>query len=227
MKENSKTEARTRFEKILRDTGRENIDYVLEDLDSWGFFDAPASAQGHGAYPGGLVEHSLNVYDAAMESRKAMLDLRPDLEEFFAPDSIAIAALLHDVCKADFYKLVKKKRRNEVGQYEDFEQYEIHDENFPVGHGEKSVILLLQSGLDLKDDEIYAIRWHMGPWNLSRDDEKFYRQSGKITPLQPLIHAADTLASAIIERPGKKFKDAQHCESSTYKKWLKFSQKKL
>lgn len=66
MKENSKTEARTRFEKILRDTGRENIDYVLEDLDSWGFFDAPASAQGHGAYPGGLVEHSLNVYDAAM-----------------------------------------------------------------------------------------------------------------------------------------------------------------
>ena len=109
-----------------------------------------------------------------------------------------------DVCKADFYKLVKKKRRNEVGQYEDFEQYEIHDENFPVGHGEKSVILLLQSGLDLKDDEIYAIRWHMGPWNLSRDDEKFYRQSGKITPLQPLIHAADTLASAIIERPGKK-----------------------
>lgn len=204
MKENSKTEARTRFEKILRDTGRENIDYVLEDLDSWGFFDAPASAQGHGAYPGGLVEHSLNVYDAAMESRKAMLDLRPDLEEFFAPDSIAITALLHDVCKADFYKLVKKKRRNEVGQYEDFEQYEIHDENFPVGHGEKSVILLLQSGLDLKDDEIYAIRWHMGPWNLSRDDEKFYRQSGKITPLQPLIHAADTLASAIIERPGKK-----------------------
>ena len=108
MKENSKTEARTRFEKILRDTGRENIDYVLEDLDSWGFFDAPASAQGHGAYPGGLVEHSLNVYDAAMESRKAMLDLRPDLEEFFAPDSIAIAALLHDVCKADFYKLVKR-----------------------------------------------------------------------------------------------------------------------
>ena len=106
----------------------------------------------------------------------------PDLEEFFAPDSIAIAALLHDVCKADFYKLAKKKRRNEVGQYEDFEQYEIHDENFPVGHGEKSVILLLQSGLDLKDDEIYAIRWHMGPWNLSRDDEKFYRQSGKITP---------------------------------------------
>lgn len=195
---------RARFEKLLRDTGRENIDYVIEDLDAWGFFTAPASSQGHGAYPGGLLEHSLNVYDAAIEARQAMLTLRPDLEEDLAPESIAIAALLHDVCKADFYHLVKKKRRNEVGQYEDFEQYEIHDENFPVGHGEKSVILLLQSGLDLKDDEIYAIRWHMGPWNLSRDDEKFYRQAGRATPLQPLIHAADTLASAILERPGKK-----------------------
>jgi len=197
-------DSRARFEKLLRDTKRENIDYVLEDLDSWGFFNAPASSQGHGAYPGGLLEHSLNVYDSAMEARKAMINLRPDLEADLDPDSIAIAALLHDVCKADFYRLVKKKRRNEVGQYEDFEQYEIHDENFPVGHGEKSVILLLQSGLDLKDEEIYAIRWHMGPWNLSRDDEKFYRQAGKASPLQPLIHAADTLASAIVERPGKK-----------------------
>ena len=197
-------EARARFEKILRDTGRENIDYVIEDLDAWGFFTAPASAKGHGAYPGGLLEHSLNVYDAAVEARKAMIVLRPDLEDDLKADSIAIAALLHDVCKSDLYRLVKKKRRNEVGQYEEFEQYEIHDENFPVGHGEKSVILLLQSGLDLKDDEICAIRWHMGPWNMSGDDGKFYRQAGKATPLQPLIHAADTLASAIIERPGKK-----------------------
>ena len=197
-------EARARFEKILRDTGRENIDYVIEDLDAWGFFTAPASAKGHGAYPGGLLEHSLNVYDAAVEARKAMIVLRPDLEDDLKADSIAIAALLHDVCKSDLYRLVKKKRRNEVGQYEEFEQYEIHDENFPVGHGEKSVILLLQSGLDLKDDEICAIRWHMGPWNMSGDDEKFYRQAGQATPLQPLIHAADTLASAIIERPGKK-----------------------
>ena len=198
------SESRARFEKLLRETKRENIDYVIEDLDSWGFFEAPASSQGHGAYPGGLLEHSLNVYDSAMAARKAMLDLRPDLESDLDPDSIAIATLLHDVCKTDFYRLVKKKRRNEVGQYEEFEQYEIHDENFPVGHGEKSVILLLQSGFDLKDEEIYAIRWHMGPWNLSRDDEKFYRQAGKASPLQPLVHAADTLASAIVERPGKK-----------------------
>ena len=110
------SESRARFEKLLRETKRENIDYVIEDLDSWGFFEAPASSQGHGAYPGGLLEHSLNVYDSAMAARKAMLDLRPDLESDLDPDSIAIATLLHDVCKTDFYRLVKKKRRNEVGQ---------------------------------------------------------------------------------------------------------------
>lgn len=203
MTPNEQTKLHDRFCEILRSTERENIDYVIEDLESWGFFEAPASSQGHGAYPGGLLEHSLNVYDAAMASKKEMIAMRPDLEEALQDDSIAIAALLHDVCKADFYRRVTKKKRNEIGIYEDVECYEIHDENFPVGHGEKSVILLLQSGLDLHDDEIYAIRWHMGPWNLSRDDERFYRQAGRATPLQPLIHAADTLASAILERPGK------------------------
>lgn len=204
MTDNNNKEARNRFIEILRATARENIDYIIEDLDSWGFFEAPASAQGHYAYPGGLLDHSLNVYDAAMNSREWLVKSRPDLEAQLSPDSIAIAALLHDVCKADFYRLVRKKKRNEIGTYEEVEAYEIHDENFPVGHGEKSVILLLQSGLDLSDDEIYAIRWHMGPWNLSRDDERFYRQASRLTPLQALIHAADTIASAILERPAAK-----------------------
>lgn len=195
--------ARERFASLLRATGRQNIDYLLEDLESWGFFEAPASSQGHYAYPGGLLDHSLNVYDAAMMCREGILATRPWLADELTQEKIALTALLHDVCKADFYRLVRKKRRNEIGTYEDVEVYEIHDENFPVGHGEKSVILLLQSGLDLEDDEICAIRWHMGPWNLSRDDEKFYRQAGKLSSLQPLIHAADTIASAILERPGK------------------------
>lgn len=203
MKENNATERRERFENLLRDTQRENIEYIIEDLDRWGFFEAPASSQGHGAYPGGLLEHSLNVYDAAMAVREDMIAARPDIEKMLQPNSIAIAALLHDVCKADLYRLVKRKKRNEIGMYEEVEVYEIHDENFPVGHGEKSVILLLQSGLEMLDEEICAIRWHMGPWNMSRDDEKFYRQAGKMSPLQPLIHAADTIASAIMERPYK------------------------
>lgn len=197
-------ELKKRFCKILRDTKRENIDYVIDDLESWGFFEAPASAQGHYAFPGGLMAHSLNVYDAAVATRNSMVALRPDLADDLKNESIAISSLLHDVCKADLYQLVKKKRKNEIGMYEDIETYEFQDDSFPVGHGEKSVILLLQSGLDLTDDEILAIRWHMGPWNMNRDDERFYRAAGKITPLQTLIHTADTLASGLLERPGKK-----------------------
>ena len=193
-----------RFSKILLDTQRENIDYLLQDLEEDGFFEAPASAQGHGAYPGGLLEHSLNVYDAAMATRQSMIELRPDIEDQLQPESIALAALLHDVCKTDFYKRIKRKKRNAIGIFEEVETYEIHDENFPIGHGEKTEIMLLRSGIDLSEDEMCAIRWHMGPWNLSRDDEKFYRQAHRNTPLPGLIHVADTLASAIIERPGKK-----------------------
>ena len=110
-------------------------------------------------------------------------------------------SLLHDVCKTDLYVRAVRKRRNEIGVYEAQEIYEIHDENFPVGHGEKSAMILLRSGLDLSDDELCAIRWHMGPWNLSKDDEKFYRQAGKRSPLAPLIHTADTMASSLLERP--------------------------
>ncbi|MBD5177485.1 MAG: HD domain-containing protein [Bacteroidales bacterium] len=194
---------RTRFEELLKATNRENIDYVIEDLDNLGYFEAPASAQGHGAYPGGLLQHSLNVYDAAMGVRKTIVEARPDLEKMLPTSSIAIAALLHDVCKSNFYLPVKKKRKNEVGLFEEYDAYEYQDKNFPVGHGEKSVIMLLQSGLDLTDDEIYAIRWHMGGWNLSRDDERSYREASKLSPLMTLIHTADTLASAIFERAGE------------------------
>lgn len=201
MSQENQDQQRDRFCDILRKTGRENIDYVIEDLEAMGFFEAPASSQGHYSYPGGLLDHSLNVYDAAMAIRESTLKLRPDLEDGLSPESIAIAALLHDVCKADLYVAAKRKKRNEIGIYESQDIYEIHDEHFPIGHGEKSAMILLRSGLEIEEDELCAIRWHMGPWNLSRDDEKFYRQAGKVSPLPPLIHAADTVASSLLERP--------------------------
>lgn len=190
-----------RFTSILTATGRPGMDYVLEDIEALGFFEAPASRQGHGSYPGGLLEHSLNVYDAAMDVRSDILRRRPDLEKELAEDSVAIASLLHDVCKSNLYRLTKRKRRNEIGTYEEFTEYEIHDELFPIGHGEKSAIMLVGSGLELSDEELLAIRWHMGPWNMSKEDERYYRQSQKNSPLPGLIHVADTIASALLERP--------------------------
>lgn len=100
-----------RFCEILRGTGRENIDYVIEDLEAAGFFTAPASVRNHYSFEGGLLEHSLNVYDAALAVRESLIKLRPELEEKLPLDSVAIAALLHDVCKADLYKKVVRQRK--------------------------------------------------------------------------------------------------------------------
>lgn len=194
---------RERFIQILRDTNRENMDYVIEDLDSWGFFDAPASARNHFNFPGGLALHSLNVYDMAMAVRSAIIPLRPDMEKALNPDSIAIAALLHDVCKTNIYRKTRRKQRNEIGVWEEIEGYEVDYSELPVGHGEKSVIMLLRSGLDLEDEEIFAIRWHMGPWDLpaqSIEMDKSYRKAHDRSPLVALIHTADTLAAQILER---------------------------
>lgn len=192
-----------RFIEILQATGRENIDYVIEDLEDLNFFEAPASVKNHNNYPGGLVQHSLNVYDMAKALRETAIGFRPDLASKLPEDSVAIASLLHDVCKADIYKKVQRARKNEVGQYEKFDEYQISYENFPAGHGEKSVIMLLRSGLDLNDDEIFAIRWHMGAWGVNpanHEEDRNYRDAHKLTPLVSLIHTADTLAAQILER---------------------------
>lgn len=197
------TENKERFCKILRDTGRENIDYVIEDLEALGFFEAPASVKNHFNFPGGLVMHSLNVYDAAMTLRTSMLAMRPDLEKQLDPNSIAIATLLHDVCKADIYRRVTRKRKNEIGTWEDVQEYIVDYSNFPVGHGEKSVMMLLRSGLDLEDAEILAIRWHMGPWELAQqsiEQDRNYRTAQQFSALVPLVHTADTLAAQLLER---------------------------
>ena len=186
-----------RFSKILLDTQRENIDYLLQDLEEDGFFEAPASAQGHGAYPGGLLAHSLNVYDAAMATRQSMIELRPDIEDQLQPESIALAALLHDVCKTDFYKRIKRKKRNEIGIFEEVETYEIHDENFPIGHGEKSVIMLLRSGIDLSEDEMCAIRWHMG--FSGNEDSRLVGQALEQYPLAFALSVADMEATYFLE----------------------------
>ena len=109
---------KTEFVEILKATERENIDYVIEDLEDLGFFEAPASCKNHYNFEGGLVEHSLNVYKVARMLKEEMGKLRPDVVNRIPDDSIAIAALLHDVCKADIYKKVTKKVRNEIGVWE-------------------------------------------------------------------------------------------------------------
>lgn len=182
-------ENKVNFCRLLRSTERQNIGKVIAELEKLGFFEAPGSQKVHNAFPGGLVTHSLNVYRVARELSLTMRNIVPDLE--VRDDSIIITSLLHDVCKAPRYQ--DTVLLDGV--------YQKNYSHLPVGHGEKSVIMLLRWGLELTDDEILAIRWHMGAWQIALHNEemkKDYLYATHATPLLPIIEAADKLAAQIL-----------------------------
>ena len=190
------------YVQLLQSTGREGIEPVLSYLDKAGFFSAPASAKRHLNYEGGLMEHSMNVCRVALALREQMVALKPELAEKLSEESIIISELLHDVCKTTLYRKVQKYRKDEYGRWETYDAYESDSSRFPVGHGEKSVIMLLQLGLKLKKEEIVAIRWHMGAWDLSFQS---FEQKTNISeandrfPLASLLQAADSLSTHLLE----------------------------
>ena len=168
------------------------------DLLSWlmksDFFCAPASTKFHGNYTGGLVEHSLNVYDA-------LLKLIDDygFKDKYSDETVAIVALLHDLCKVNFYKKDSKNVKTEDGQWVKKEFYVI-EEKFPCGHGEKSVILV-QGCMKLSREEIYAIRAHMGGFDYSvKGGEYFIGRIFEKCELALLLHMADMVASNLMEK---------------------------
>lgn len=179
---------------LLRSTKRDGMEGLINYLDNNSdFFIAPASTRYHGAYQSGLLEHSIDVY----EHLKTLCDAlgREDIPR----DSIIIAALLHDLCKINFYKTEVRNRKNEKGIWEPVQSYRIDDE-LPLGHGEKSVYIA-QQYIKLTVPEALAIRWHMGGF-LAQD----YPSSQALTkamekyPLVTLTHMADLAAGYLMNR---------------------------
>ena len=198
------------FITLLRSTGREGINDVIDDLEQGGFFNAPASAGHHLNVPGGLVLHSLNTCKAALAVWEGMKKVEPWLEKEVTRESVIIASLLHDVCKMDVYYPTVKRRKNAMGVWEDAPGWKVSYRKFPMGHGEKSLVLLLCDGLELTDAEMLAIRWHMGPWGVnmnSFEDQRNYDTAHSLYPLVMIIHTADCLAASIMERDDEELAD--------------------
>ena len=182
-----------RFEQIfLSQVTRPGADKLLEWLKSMDFFTAPASTRFHGAYPGGLVKHSLNVYYALLGNF--------NLRGLYSPQTQAIVALLHDVCKAGVYHIERKRRRNqETGVWEDYLGYTFRDP-LPLGHGEKSLYQIARF-IRLEDHEALAIRWHMGAYDTAaRTDLRDLSAAMDATPWVWRLHEADMCAAHIDER---------------------------
>ena len=192
------------FIEILSGTGRKGIDEVLSKLEETGFYEAPASTKFHLSCKGGLLEHSMNVYEAAVMLREQALKARPELEEQLPMDSVAICTLLHDTCKADIYKEGILSRKNADGYWEKYLGFQVdYSTGLPLGHGEKSVIMLLSWGLELKPEEMMAIRWHMTAWDLpmqSPEHKESLNAAKAKTPLVSLVQLADGFATGLLER---------------------------
>lgn len=194
---------KNRIIELLKSTERERIDRVIDYLENRSdYFTAPASTAFHGNYAGGLAEHSLNVYEVAMRVKTAMVDMKPELADRISDESIAIVTLLHDLCKTNVYK-VEKKNRKVNGRWEEYDGYGVDYSKFPLGHGEKSVIMLLTLGFPLTKDEMLAIRWHMTAWELafqSAEAKANLNAAKEQCPLLAVLQAADGLASALLEK---------------------------
>ena len=184
-----------KFIEKLKSTQRDGIDNVIAELNRLGFFKAPASSRFHLNVEGGLMQHSWNVCTTALMLREQMIQMKPE-------ESVIIASLLHDTCKSDIYKKTIVSRKDDNGFWVQEPGYSVDNSNLPLGHGEKSVIMLLSWGLKLTRDEMLAIRWHMTAWDLpfqSYEHKTSLEAARKTTPLCYIIQCADSLSSGILE----------------------------
>lgn len=188
---------RERFISLLRSTGAAGVEDLIAWLDGphCDFFVAPASTKYHCAYEGGLVDHSLAVFDECVRLYNAFQD-RPEFR-VMSKASVIKVALLHDVCKANMYKSVEKSRKNASGSWEKYMGWD-HDEQFKFGgHGSKSVFIVSRY-LDLTDEEAAAINCHMGTWDAK--DVQPISQVFNENPLAWMLHVADESATFVMKK---------------------------
>ncbi len=181
------------YDKIERD-GSERL---LEWLEKSDFFIAPASSRRHSAYRGGLCDHSINVYKRLV--RILNYEYGENWHKVVSEESVAVMALLHDVCKVDTYKEDFKNVKDENGQWIKKPYYKI-EEGLPYGHGEKSVYII-SAFMKLTREEALAINWHMGEYDQRVKNgnysisEVYYKY-----PICFLLHLADLTATYLDEK---------------------------
>ncbi len=179
-------------ENIKREGSDKLLNFLLSNHSD--FFTAPASTRFHGSHEGGLVEHSLNVYDCL----KDYLSRDRAIKEYhmkYSEETIAIVALLHDICKINCYT-IQMRNKKENNQWFQVPYYEFKDP-MPYGHGEKSVYMI--SGyMRLTREEAFAIRYHMG--FAGNEDVRNVGSAFEMFPLAFALSTADMEATYFIEK---------------------------
>ncbi|WP_024294959.1 HD domain-containing protein [Lacrimispora indolis] len=186
-----------RFEKLLLETKRPGIENLLEFIRKSDFYTAPASTRFHGAYEGGLLEHSINVLECLAEKKASYNAIWHKILVNVQSESIVISSLLHDLCKTYFYTTEMRNKKDESGAWVSVPFYTVND-LIPYGHGEKSV-MMIEEYIKLLPAERYAIRWHMG----SYEPKELWNTLGTAMEKYPLVlalHEADMEATYLLEK---------------------------
>lgn len=188
---------------------REGLEDLLAYVGKTDFYEAPSSASFHLNEDGGLCRHSLNVFETAKQVYETVL--QPRLREGTASftdeipmESIAVAALFHDLCKTKLYRKTERWKKDENGRWVTYPAYELADD-FPFGHGEKSCVIIGWF-MRLRQEELLAIRWHMGMFEMAEpgSSTRFaYRAAMEKSPLVALLQTADMLSANCLERTTK------------------------
>ena len=152
------------------------------------FFNEPASTKFHGAYRGGLVDHSLAVYLAAIRTSN-YYGINPS-------DVNPIACLFHDICKVGRYKLIKDNKSD------DGFKYIYNSEYNGIEHGSESLRRLLNiEGVSELISEPWqiAIAYHMGVFGVSNTEMQNFSTMSERYPEVLLLHHADMIATKIYD----------------------------
>ncbi len=177
---------------IKREGAEKLLDYLTNSSD---FFTAPASGRRHSNFEGGLVFHSLNVYKRLKAN--IILEFGEKYLDKISDESIAIIALLHDVCKVNTYTVDYRNQKID-GQWVQV-PYFAYNNPLPYGHGEKSVYII--SGfMKLTREEAMAINWHMGAFDPRNQGSTDLYEAMKRYPIVVLTHVSDLEASYLDEK---------------------------
>ena len=183
-------------ENIKREGAQKFLDYLL----TTDFFDSPASTRFHNNFAGGLVDHSIKVYQRFVKMLESEYGKDPKKWPV-TMESVAVIALLHDVCKIGCYKV--EERNVKVGNEWVKKPYYAYEDPLPYGHGEKSVYVI--SGfMKLTRDEAMVINWHMGAYDARHSPNSFTLSNVyEKFPLAVIFHTADLLTSYLDEKTVK------------------------
>ncbi len=176
-----------KFLELLKSVKRDGMEELIAFLEKSDFFTAPASTRFHGDFEGGLAAHSMKVYEILKHKVETNME-KLEISE----DSIILIALLHDICKTNFYKIDYRNAKNALGVWEKVPYYTVED-TIPYGHGEKSVMMITEY-IKLTPEEKYSIRWHMG----YTEPKELYNAIGASYtkyPVALLTHEADLEAT--------------------------------